>query len=334
MMEKMMLNLNSLATMLFTCDLHAYKDAVLTFDEWINVEKNLKVHGLSGPGCLVGLSADELMDILDISEYTSYKIVQRMKTMNVFLKHIYEYEQKGIRIITKYDEEYPQILSKKMKKNAPTCLFVIGNLPVEFEGISLTGLQTVTKKEKGCIKRLVDKINNENKWLISNDCKGVDQEAFQYALHHHGHIISFLCEKMEDKAMEYKRYIRSGNLVLLSAIDPIKRFTVTHAIDRNSYVCGLSKFQVVVSSKINSGATWFTIMHNMHHNWTISLVIDNDCFGNQRLLEMKTTPLYVKNIVSDMSFEMIYNENKKEEVEEEINIDQMSIFEFIGDANG
>ena len=27
-------------------------------------------------------------------------------------------------------------------------------------------------------------------------------------------------------------------------------------------------------------------------------------------------------------------ENKKEEVEEEINIDQMSIFEFIGDANG
>ena len=181
---------------------------------------------------------------------------------------------------------------------------------------------------------MVDKINNENKWLISNDCKGVDQEAFQYALHHHGHIISFLCEKMEDKAMEYKRYIRSGNLVLLSAIDPIKRFTVTHAIDRNSYVCGLSKFLVVVSSKINSGSTWFTIMHNMHHNWTISLVIDNDCFGNQRLLEMKTTPLYVKNIVSDMSFEMIYNENKKEEVEEEINIDQMSIFEFIGDANG
>ena len=48
---------------------------------------------------------------------------------------------------------------------------------------------------------------------------------------------------------------------------------------------------------------------------------------------MKTTPIYIKNIVSDMSFEMIYNENKKEEVEEEINIDQMSIFEFIGDAN-
>lgn len=73
-------------------------------------------------------------------------------------------------------------------------------------------------------------------------------------------------------------------------------------------------------------------MHNMHHNWTTSLVLDNDCFGNQRLLEMKTTPLYLKNIISDMSFEKIYELNKKEDVEE-VNIDQMSIFEFIGDAN-
>lgn len=45
-----------------------------------------------------------------------------------------------------------QILVKKMKKNAPTCLFVVGNLPVEFEGISLTGLQTVTKRKRVVLK--------------------------------------------------------------------------------------------------------------------------------------------------------------------------------------
>ncbi len=211
-------------------------------------------------------------------------------------------------------------------------MFVAGQLPTDFEGISITGLQTVKKKEKGCVRRLVDKINDEDKWLISNDCKGVDQEAFYYGLHHHSKIICFVCENMYDKIEEYKKSIKSGRVVFLSAVDPIKRFTVTHAIDRNSYVCGLSKFQIVVSSKINSGATWFTIMHNMHHNWTTSLVLDNDCFGNQRLLEMKTTPLYLKNIISDMSFEKIYELNKKEDVEE-VNIDQMSIFEFIGDAN-
>lgn len=267
-MEKIMLNLNSLATMLCTCDLYAYDEAALTSDEWLEVEKNLKVHGLNGPGSLFGLNSDELMDILDISEYSAYKIVRRMKSIQFFLKKLHEYEQQGIRIITKYDEEYPQNLIKKMKKSAPLCLFIAGTLPVKFEGISITGLQTVSKKEKGYVKRLVDKLNNEDKWLISNDCKGIDQEAFHYGLHHHSQIICFVCENMLNKIQEYKKSIRMGKVVFLSAVDPAKRFTVTHAIDRNSYVCALSMFQIVVSSKINSGATWFTIMHNMHHNWT------------------------------------------------------------------
>lgn len=36
---KIMLNLNSLATMLCTCDLYAYDEAALTSDEWLEVEK-------------------------------------------------------------------------------------------------------------------------------------------------------------------------------------------------------------------------------------------------------------------------------------------------------
>ena len=81
---KIMLNLNSLATMLCTCDLYAYDEAALTNDEWLEVEKNLKVHGLNGPSSLFGLNSDELMDILDISEYSAYKIVRRMKSIQFF----------------------------------------------------------------------------------------------------------------------------------------------------------------------------------------------------------------------------------------------------------
>ena len=46
-----------------------------------------------------------------------------MKSIQFFLKKLHEYEQQGIRIITKYDEEYPQNLIKKMKKSAPLCIF-------------------------------------------------------------------------------------------------------------------------------------------------------------------------------------------------------------------
>lgn len=330
-MKQMTLNLNSLATILFTCDLYAYKEVAVTSDEWHEVERILKIHGLHGPASLFGLSSDEMMDILKISEFVAYKLSCRIKTMSTFLKLLNDLNAKGIRIITKYDDEYPRILIKNMRKRAPDYLYIIGEMPLEFEAISIQGLQEVSKKDRAYTKRLVDKIIEENKWFISNDSKGIDSEAFTYAINHKCKTIAFMCDKdMLEKARDYRRQIKNGSLVLLSAVDPVRRFDITHCLDRNSYVCGLAKYQIIISSKINSGATWFTVMHNMHHNWTKSFVLNNDYPGNIRLLEMKTVPLYIKDVLSDLSFEMIYENNKKEE-NEVINIDQMSIFEFIGD---
>lgn len=68
---------------------------------------------------------------------------------------MHEYEQQGIRIITKYDEEYPQNLIKKMKKSAPLCLFIAGTLPVKFEGISITDCKQFLKKKKDMLNDLL-----------------------------------------------------------------------------------------------------------------------------------------------------------------------------------
>lgn len=332
-MKQLSLNLNSLATILFTNDLVAYKEVPVTAEEWYEVERILKIHGLHGPASLFGLSVEEMMDILNISEFVAYKLSCRIKTLSVLLKLLNDLDAKGIRMITKYDEEYPHCLLKKMKKRAPIYLYVIGEMPKSFEGISIQGLQEVEKKDRAYTKRLIDKIIDEDKWFISNDSKGIDNEAFTYAINHKCKTIAFMCDNdILDKAHDYRRQVKNGSLVLLSAVDPSRRFNITNCLDRNSYVCGLSKYQIIISSKINSGVTWFTAMHNMHNNWTKTFVLNNNYAGNIRLLEMKTIPLYIKDVLSDSSFEMIYENNKKTDVEE-INIDQMSIFEFIGEEN-
>lgn len=332
-MKQLSLNLNSLATILFTCDFKAYKEVPVTIEEWYEVERILKIHGLRGPASLLGMSSSEMIDILNISEFVAYKLTNRMKTLPNFLKTLNDLEMQNMRIITKYDDEYPFRLKKKMKKRAPIYLYIIGELPSDFEGISIQGLQEVHKKDRTYTKRLVEKIIAEEKWLISNDSKGIDQEALSYAVNHKCNTIVFMCDNdMQDMAYRYRRNIKNGSLVLLSAVNPLKHFDITNGLDRNSYVCGLSKYQIIVSSKINSGATWFTAMHNMHHNWTDIFVLNNQYKGNIRLLEMKTTPMYIKDILSDMSFEKIFDNNNISE-KEEINIDQMSIFEFIGDSN-
>ena len=59
-MKQLSLNLNSLATILLTCDFKAYKEFPVTIEEWYEVERILKLHGLHGPASLLGMSSAEI----------------------------------------------------------------------------------------------------------------------------------------------------------------------------------------------------------------------------------------------------------------------------------
>lgn len=325
------MNLDSLIVLLFCCQLEEYKVAPVSLEEWEAVEKIIRGHGLKGPTSLLGMSHDELVDILGIDEFCGYKMTQRMRSMHLFVKALSDIESKGIRVVTKYDDTYPKVLLEIMKKRAPLYIFYSGDITLLKEGISIAGLVEVTKKERAYTKRLVDKIKDEGKMFISNDTRGIDEVALQYALNHNCLSACFVCHEFIKKQQEYRRYLKSKQLVLMTTVDPSKHFTITNAIDRNSYVCGLSKYHIVISSKINNGATWFTALQNMHQHWTIPFVMDNKMVGNIRLLDMGAISLTTKDILSDYSFDMIYNRNKQVVEEDLVHVDQMSIFEFIGE---
>ena len=297
------------------------------------MEKIIRYHGLKGPASLLGLSNNEMIEILGLSEFVAYKMTQRIKTIAVLLSLLNDLESNGINVTTKYESNYPQCLAKSMKKRAPIFLYYAGDLASYTTGISLSGLSELSNKDNAYTKRIVDKIIEEEKYYLSNGTKGVNNVAYYYALNHGCKTIEVVCDNMIETVRENRRYIKNNQLVVISAVDPHSKFNVTNAIDRNSYVCGLSKYQIIVSSKINNGATWFTCLQNLHHGWTEQLVLDNDYLGNQRLLEMQATPLYIKDVLSDFSFDIIYETNQTKKEIAEVNIDQMSMFEFIGEEN-
>ena len=277
------------------------------------------------------MSQQDLEDILEIDEFIADKMVRRLATVNVFLSVLNNLEGNGINVTTKYEENFPARLVGQLKKRAPLYLFYCGNINIIKDGISLMGLTKVTKKDRTYTKRLIDKAVEDDLVYISNDSKGIDEVAFHYALQQNCKCVSFVCERLTAKQNEYKKYLKTGQLVMLCAEDPNSYFNVTSAIDRNSYVCALSKYQIVISSSINNGATWFTALQNLHNNWTIPLAIEGSYLGNDRLLDMGVTPIYIKDILADLSFDMIYEKNKRILEDPEVNIDQMSIFEFIGE---
>lgn len=57
-------------------------------------------------------------------------------------------------------------------------------------------------------------------------------------------------------------------------------------------------FQVVLIM----AATWFTSLQNLHNKWTTPLAVEGLYLGNDRLLDMGVTPIYIKDVLSDYSF--------------------------------
>jgi predicted Rossmann fold nucleotide-binding protein DprA/Smf involved in DNA uptake len=135
---------------------------------------------------------------------------------------------------------------------------------------------------------------------------------------------------MFDKKKKYSKYIKDNKLVILSAVDPYAYFNVTNALDRNIYVCGLSDVQFVTATHINSGGNWFTTIQNLHYHWTKQLVLEDEHYnGNIRLLEMGSTKVTYDDILSLLTIDQIIEKNDVVKEEEEIFIDQMSIYEFL-----
>jgi predicted Rossmann fold nucleotide-binding protein DprA/Smf involved in DNA uptake len=181
----------------------------------------------------------------------------------------------------------------------------------------------------------VSKLARERRTLISGDIKGVDQYALKQMLSSGGNVVGVLSDHLIDKIKEYKRYISKGKLCLISAIDPYAFFDVTNALDRNIYVCGLSSCQIIAAVLINSGAVWFTAIQNLHYNWTRQLVMEVPEYnGNLRLEEMGAIPISRDDLQSSLSIDEIIEKNNVYGEDEQPQIDQMSIFEFIGEKNG
>ena len=328
---KIQLNLDSIAVLLFCGDLVLGGSVPLSQDEWYEVEKRLKSSSKKSPSKLFGMTKETMMQILGIEEYIAYKMVARFSILNDLMYSLSNLESEGIYITTKYEDNYPQRLRTVLKKRAPLFLYYVGDLSIMQNMVSIVGLQTTSEKRLNSFtKNLATKLIDEERVLVSSGLKGIDNYALKYHLQLGGNAVCFVSDHLFDKRKNYSKYIKEGRLVLVSAVDPYAFFNVTNALDRNIYVCGLSELQFITATHINSGGVWFTTIQNFHYHWTKQLVLDDSRYnGNIRLLEMGATKVTYDDILSLLTLDQIVEKNEQVEEDEEILIDQMSIFEFI-----
>lgn len=327
---KLKLCLDSLAVLLFCGDLVVDNTAPLSQEEWFDVEKKLKASVKKTPAKLFGMNKDTLVQIVGIDEYIAYKMIARLSTLDKLLFSLANLENEGIFVTTKYEDNYPQVLLTSLKKRSPLFLYYVGDLSIMENMVSIVGPQSIEKRLYTFIKNLVTKIYDEDRVLVSSGLKGIDSYALKTHLQLGGKAVCFVSDHMFDKKKNYSKAIKDGQMVLMSAVDPFAYFSVTNALDRNIYVCGLSELQFITASHINSGGVWFTTIQNFHYHWTTQLVLDDDHYGgNIRLLEMGATKITYEDVLSLLSLDQIVEKNSVIEEKEKILVDQMSIYEFL-----
>ncbi|MCD7894883.1 MAG: DNA-protecting protein DprA [Erysipelotrichaceae bacterium] len=324
------LNLDSIALLLYCGDV-IETNMCLTNTEWLSVEKTLKSETRKTPSRLLNISEDTLLNIYQFDETITQKILYRLPLLNELLYALSHLENMGIFITTIYEDNYPRILQKKLKKNAPTYLYYVGNISlVNQPMISLLGLQNIGKKQYGFIKNFVSKIHKENEILATNDTKGSDVYALKTMMRLNGQAICFLSCHLYDKKKIYSKYLKNNQLLLISAINPYSEFNVTNALDCNNYISCLSEIQLISSLQANSGAVWFTAMQVLHYKWTKILVLNDFMYsGNIKLLEMGAIPISYNDIKSKLSIKELIEKNNTIKEENKIQVEQLSIFELM-----
>ena len=107
--------------------------------------------------------------------------------------------------------------------------------------------------------------------------------------------MAFIADSMIQriKKKEIREKIISGDLLILSAVNPKSRFTIYSAMERNKYIYALSRYAIVISSDLNKGGTWTGATENIKNQWVPLFVRkeDNIPEGNKELLKIGAKPI-------------------------------------------
>lgn len=201
----------------------------------------------------------------------------------------------GIWIISRADREYPDVLKKKLKIDAPAILFGVGNKQLlTAGGVAIVGSRNINEEDAAYAKKIAESAASEGMNVVSGGAKGVDMTAMQTALAVEGTALGILASDLLKSAVSglWRPFLKRGDLCLVSPYYPEAGFNVGNAMGRNKYIYCLADFGVVVRSDEGKGGTWTGAKEALSKRFVPVFVNPHsDAAGNKALIEMGAQPL-------------------------------------------
>lgn len=241
----------------------------LTTREWARFAFWLKDHGLDPSDLLSG----ELKSVL--SEWVDRSItlprLESLLARGVALALALEkWQRAGLWVVTRSASEYPQRLKRRLRMESPPVLFGCGNLRLlERGGIAVVGSRNADDDALAFAENIGSAAAKQGYSIVSGGARGVDQSAMFGSLQSGGTVIGVLADSLMRAvtSAQYRDFLLSGNLALVTSFNPEAGFSVGHAMARNRYIYCLSDAAVVASSTPNRGGTWNGAVQNVDAGW-------------------------------------------------------------------
>ncbi len=268
----------------------------LTPSEWARLASAIHASELGRPGALVGLTASELADQLGVGPDLADRLAKLLDRGGTLAFELERLESRGIWIVARSDDGYPESLKRHLGLRAPALLFGAGRREVVPErGVAVVGSRDASPEALEFAEELGQRIGREGATVVSGAARGVDRTAMSGAMEAGGPAVGVVADSLVrfTQQPDIRTALVDELLTLVTPYVPEARFSVGNAMGRNRLIYCLSHAAVVVATSAGSGGTWAGAVENLRAGWVPLWVWSSSSAptGNGELLRAGGLPL-------------------------------------------
>ena len=172
-------------------------------------------------------------------------------------RHWEELLKHNVRVLSIIDPEYPESLRKTLGESAPVLLLCLGNLELlKHASVGFCGSREASEKGMATARDCAMLLANDNINIVSGFAAGVDMNAHRAALAAGGTTTIVLAEGI--LRFRVKKEIRDvwddSRTLIVSEFGPNLPWSISHAMQRNKTICGLSRAMVLIEARSTGGS--------------------------------------------------------------------------------
>ncbi len=254
------------------------------------------VRTVEDPARLLGLDAAGVAQAVGSTVAEAERVTSLLEAGAALAFELERLEQEGFRVLSPFDDGYPERLVTRLGDAAPPVLVVAGPTSLlEQDGIGIVGSRDVTPEGVAVARGAAELAVANGLAVVSGGARGVDQQAMAAAYQAGGTVVGVLAESLLRRVRdpETRRAIGEGSACLLTPYKPDAGFSVANAMGRNKLVYALSRVTLVVASDLESGGTWEGAKESLSRGYGAVAVWRGSGAGagNEALVRLGATPI-------------------------------------------